>query len=118
MRAVDLFAGLGGATLGLELAGAEVLLAANHWPFAVDVHALNHPGTRHECQDLRQADFSTWPDVELGWASPACQGHSTAAQPARKRSDRVHRTHDAIRATAWAVVDFAEVKRRGPADES
>lgn len=110
-KVVDLFAGLGGATAGMIDAGAEVLLAANHWKWAVDVHASNHPATRHECQDLRQADFSTWPDVDLGWASPACQGHSAAAKPARKRSGRVSMTHDRLRATAWAVVDFAEVKR-------
>lgn len=111
VRAVDLFAGLGGATTGLASEGARVLLAANHWRFAVDTHALNHPGTAHQCQDLRQADFGAWPDVDLGWASPACQGHSQASQPQRKRDPSVRKTHDALRATSWAVVDFAEVKR-------
>lgn len=111
IRAVDLFAGLGGATAGLEAEGVEVVLAANHWKFAVDVHALNHPRTRHVLQDLRQADFAAWPDVDLGWASPACQGHSQAAQPARAKNPKVRGTHDRLRATAWAVVDFAEVKR-------
>lgn len=111
IRAADLFAGLGGATAGLEQGGAEVLVAANHWRFAVECHRLNHPRTRHELQDLRQADFGAWPDVDLGWASPSCQGHSAAAKPARKRSGKVQRTHDLLRATAWAVVDFAEVKR-------
>lgn len=111
MKAIDLFAGLGGATHGMECAGIEVCLAANHWSWAVQTHALNHRSTKHLCQDLRQADFSTWPDVELGWASPSCQGHSQAAQPARKASGRVQRTHDQLRASSWAVVDFAEVKR-------
>lgn len=111
LTAVDLFAGLGGTTSGLSMAGYDVLLAANHWSFAVETHALNHPKTEHRLQDLKQADFASWPDFDLGWASPSCQGHSQAAQPARKASGKVQRTHDLLRSTAWAVVDMAEVKR-------
>ena len=105
MRAVDLFAGWGGFTLGAELAGVEVVWAANHWPLAVEAHALNHPRTAHACQDLRQADWTALPRYDLLLAAPACQGHSQASQPGR----RPH--HDADRATAWAVVDCAEVTR-------
>ena len=50
-RAVDLFAGWGGFTEGAErVPGVDVLWAANHWPLAVEAHALNHPGTAHSCQ--------------------------------------------------------------------
>ena len=103
MRAVDLFAGWGGFTLGAERAGAKVVWAANHWPLAVQAHALNHPQTRHACQDLRQADWTALPRYELLLAAPACQGHSQASQPKRRRY------HDGLRATAWAVVDCADV---------
>jgi DNA (cytosine-5)-methyltransferase 1 len=109
MIAVDLFAGWGGFTLGAEAAGAEVAYAANHWPLAVEAHALNHPNTKHVCQDLRQADWSQLPQFDLLLASPACQGHSPAAQPGRAQSNTTRETHDALRATAWAVVDCAEV---------
>lgn len=102
MRAIDLFAGWGGFTAGATAAGAEVLWAANHWPVAVEAHAHNHPTTEHVCQDLRQADWSTLPGYDLLLAAPACQGHSTASQPKRRRY------HDALRATAWAVVDCAD----------
>lgn len=102
-RAVDLFAGFGGFTSGATAAGVRVVYAANHWPLAVDVHAANHPETRHECQDLRQADWTALPRYDVLLASPACQGHSQASQPKR----RVY--HDAMRATAWAVVDCADV---------
>ncbi len=105
MRAVDLFAGWGGFTCGAEQAGARVLWAANHWPLAVAAHSLNHPHAKHVCQDLRQADWTSLPAYELLLAAPACQGHSTASQPQRRRY------HDALRATAWAVVDCAEVTR-------
>lgn len=101
MRAIDLFAGAGGFSTGARLAGVEVVWAANHWQLAVDVHAANHPGTEHACQDLQQADWTQVPEHDLLLASPACQGHSKA-----KGKERPH--HDAQRATAWAVVSAAE----------
>lgn len=103
MKAVDLFAGFGGFTLGAEQAGVEVVWASNHWQLAVTAHAANHPNAQHVCQDLRQADWSTLPRYDLLLASPACQGHSSASQPRRTKR------HDADRATAWAVVDCADV---------
>lgn len=45
---VDLFAGGGGASLGIEMAmGRAVDVAVNHNPEAVAIHAANHPSTRH-----------------------------------------------------------------------
>ena len=103
MRCVDLFAGWGGFTLGAENAGLDVVYAANHWPLAVEAHEINHPSAQHVCQDLRQADWTALPEYDLLLASPACQGHSRASQPKRRHF------HDALRASAWAVVDCAEV---------
>ena len=103
MRAIDLFAGAGGFTAGAEMAGARVVWAANHWRAAVECHAANHPHVHHVCQDLRQADFTKLPRFDLLLASPACQGHSYASQSKRRPK------HDADRATAWAVVDCANV---------
>jgi len=103
VRCVDLFAGWGGFSIGAEQAGARVVYAANHWPLAVQAHAANHPHTQHVCQDLRQADWSALPSYDVLLAAPACQGHSTASQPKRRAY------HDGLRATAWAVVDCADV---------
>lgn len=104
MKAIDLFAGAGGFTVGAEMAGCEVVWAANHWQDAVTVHAANHPSTVHVLQDLHQADWTQVPAHDLLLASPACQGHSRA-----RGKDRMH--HDAQRATAWAVVSAAECHR-------
>lgn len=109
LRAIDLFAGWGGFTEGAEQAGARVVWAANHWPLAVEAHAANHPRVEHVCQDLRQADWSKLPAYDLLLASPACQGHSQAAQPGRARSACERVRHDALRSTAWAVVECADV---------
>jgi DNA (cytosine-5)-methyltransferase 1 len=103
VRAVELFAGWGGFTSGAKAAGVEIVWAGNHWKLACDVYAANHNGITPVCQDLRQADWSSLPDHELLLAAPACQGHSSASRPRRRRY------HDAMRATAWAVVDCAEV---------
>jgi DNA (cytosine-5)-methyltransferase 1 len=105
VKAVDLFAGFGGLSLGAKRAGVNVVWAANHWKYAVETHAANHPETEHVCQDLRQADWSRLPRFDMLLAAPACQGHSKASQPKRTLF------HDALRATAWAVVDCAEVTR-------
>lgn len=101
---VDLFAGMGGFSEGATAAGVEVLWAANHWPAAVEVHAANHPNTRHLIQDLHEADWTQVPEHDVLMASPACQGHSRA-----RGKDRPH--HDAARNTAWAVINAAEVLR-------
>jgi DNA (cytosine-5)-methyltransferase 1 len=104
MKAIDLFAGAGGFSTGATMAGCSVVWAANHWQAAVDVHAANHPGTAHACQDLHQADWTQVPTHDLLMASPACQGHSRA-----RGKERPH--HDAQRSTAWAVVSAAECHR-------
>jgi DNA (cytosine-5)-methyltransferase 1 len=111
LDSVDLFSGIGGGTEAMTSVGLNVLVAANHWRFAVDTHTQNHPNIHHELQDLRQANFAAWPDFDIGWCSPSCQGSSQAAQPARKKSAQVRSTHDRFRSTAWAVIDLAEVKR-------
>jgi DNA (cytosine-5)-methyltransferase 1 len=103
MKAIDLFSGWGGFTLGAEQAGVRVVWAGNHWKLAVDAHAVNHPHVEHVCQDLRQADWTALPRFDVMLASPACQGHSTASQPKRRLY------HDEMRATAWSVVDCADV---------
>lgn len=104
MIAVDLFAGMGGFTAGVEAAGCSVVWAANHWPEAVAVHAANHPRTAHACQDLHQMDWSQVPSHDLLTASPACQGFSRARGAHQPR-------HDVARSTAWAVVAAAECRR-------
>lgn len=104
MRCADLFAGWGGFSLGAEMAGHEVVWAANHWQLAVDAHAANVPNAHHVCQDLNQANFYDVPEIDVLLAAPACQGHSMASQPKRRRF------HDALRSTAWAVVSCADAK--------
>lgn len=106
MKAIDLFAGAGGFSTGAAMAGAQVIWAANHWPLAVQYHAVNHPAADHLCQDLHQADWSQVPSSDILLAAPCCQGHSKARGKAKGNPQ-----HDASRSTAWAVVSAAEYLR-------
>lgn len=111
MKTSDSFAGIGGLTQGVIEGGGEVIWAANHWPWAVETHAMNHPGITHVCQDLNQANFHALPEIDFAVAGPSCPGFSSAAQPARKKSGTVRGRHNKLRANAWAVVELAEAKR-------
>lgn len=106
MKAIDLFAGAGGFSTGALMASCNVVWAANHWQAAVNIHALNHPGAQHVCQDLQQARWADVPAHDLLLASPCCQGHSKARGKASGNPQ-----HDASRSTAWAVVSAAEFHR-------
>lgn len=102
MIAVDLFAGGGGASLGIEWAtGHAPIMAVNHCRAAIEMHAANHPGTLHlheSVWDVRARDFAGTP-VDLLWASPDCT-HFSRAKGAAPRSKE-------IRSLAWVIVDWA-----------
>lgn len=106
MKAIDLFAGAGGFSTGAQMAGIDLVWAANHWPAAVAIHAANHPGAEHACQDLHQTNWMDVPAHDILLASPCCQGHSRARGKANGNPQ-----HDASRSTAWAVVSAAEYHR-------
>lgn len=105
---VDLFAGGGGASAGIEQAiGRHVDIAINHDPEAVSLHEANHPQTRHYVSDV----FAAAPRAVTGgrpvgllWASPDCTFHSKArgGKPHRDRNQARRR-----RALAWVVVRWA-----------
>lgn len=99
---VDLFAGGGGASLGLARAYREPDVAINHNPVAVAVHRLNHPHTAHYVCDVFEVDpiaATGGRPVGVLWASPDCRHHSKA-KGGKPRSKRV-------RGLAWVVIRWA-----------
>ena len=101
---VDLFAGGGGASTGIEQAiGRAVDIAVNHDPEAVSLHEANHPQTRHFVSDVFEVDPHTVTEgrpVGLLWASPDCK-HFSKAKGGKPRSKK-------IRALAWVVIKWAK----------
>jgi DNA (cytosine-5)-methyltransferase 1 len=100
---VDLFAGGGGASTGIEAAlGRPVDIAINHDRLALAVHESNHPATAHLTEDIwaaRPADVVRGRPVGLLWASPDCTHHSNAKGGKPRRQE--------IRALADAVIPWA-----------
>ncbi len=78
MKAVDLFCGAGGTSLGAEQAGAELIFAVNHWIVAVRTHFSNFPNARHANARLEHVPPGESPRMDLLLASPECTGHSRA----------------------------------------
>lgn len=89
---VDLFAGGGGASTGIEQAtGRPVDIAVNHDPEAVSLHQVNHPQTEHYVSNVWEVDPRTVTKgrrIGLLWASPDCTYHSKArgGKPHRDRN--------------------------------
>lgn len=79
---VDLFAGGGGASVGLAAAlGREPDVAVNHDEIAITVHRKNHPETRHYTKDIFEVpplEATGGQPVDILWASPDCTHHSRA----------------------------------------
>lgn len=105
---VDLFAGGGGASTGIEQAiGRPVDIAINHDPEAVSLHQANHPQTQHFVSDVFEVDpvvVTEGRPVGLLWASPDCKHFSKAkgGKPVSKK----------IRSLAGVVIKW--VKALGP----
>lgn len=113
---LDLFCGAGGSSTGLVGAGMQVILAANHWPLAVEVHQLNHPDADHDCADISAVDPRRYPATDVLWASPECTNHSVAKGVKRATgqvdlfgSNEPDPSAERSRATMWDVPRFAEV---------
>jgi len=100
---VDLFAGGGGASLGIEQAfGRSPDISVNHDADAVAMHAANHPNTHHLRCDVFEVDpveATGGRQVGLLWASPDCK-HFSKAKGGKPRSKK-------IRSLAWVVVKWA-----------
>jgi DNA (cytosine-5)-methyltransferase 1 len=109
---VDLFAGGGGASTGIEWAlGRSPDVAVNHDAEAVAMHAANHPETRHLCGDVwhyAPREVTQGRPVDLLWASPTCTFFSKAKGGPLNREIATK-----VRGLAWVVVRYArEVQPR------
>ena len=79
MKAIDFFSGAGGASLGLHMAGIDLLHAFDFDADACATHRANIPSPV-TCADLEAIDLHDLPDADLWWASPPCQAWSVAGK--------------------------------------
>jgi len=84
MTVIDLFAGVGGLSLGAARAGFNVMGAVELDKHAIAAHAINFPNTTHIAEDIAQLDGKAilnrlgLKEGELGGiiGGPPCQGFS------------------------------------------
>lgn len=92
---IDLFAGAGGLSLGLERAGFQSLYANEYIERFAKTYALNHPETVVDTRDIRTVDPEAIREklgiqkgeLDLVAGGPPCQGFSVNA-PTRSIDDR------------------------------
>jgi DNA (cytosine-5)-methyltransferase 1 len=116
LTATDLFCGAGGSSQGVVDAGAEVVLALNHWKLAVETHNTNFPNTLHECTDISACDPRRYPSTHILIASPECVNHSLAkgkrrkllGQPELWEAPKIDPAEERSRCTMLDVPRFAE----------
>ncbi|SDB56458.1 DNA (cytosine-5)-methyltransferase 1 [Ruminococcaceae bacterium FB2012] len=90
---IDLFAGAGGLSCGLELAGFTPVLANELVDQYAKTYQINHPGTKVIVGDVRQVDekelhnlVKEYGEIDLIAGGPPCQGFSVNA-PVRSLDD-------------------------------
>ncbi|MGV6398107.1 DNA cytosine methyltransferase [Pseudomonas caspiana] len=84
LKALDLFSGCGGLSVGLQQAGFQVAAAVEIDPKAQETYALNHPDVKLYSEDIRKLDaLSVLRDLglkkgelDLLAGCPPCQGFS------------------------------------------
>ncbi len=104
MKAVDLFAGAGGLSLGARLAGIDVIAAVEKDADAARTYSRNHPNTTVLCDDVRRLSSLPPTDTSAGtllFGGPPCQGYSTSNQ----------RTRDKNNPENWLFLDFSKLAK-------
>lgn len=105
---IDLFAGGGGASTGIEAAvGRPIDIAVNHDPEAIRMYKVNHPDTLTLTEDVFSVDLEPYirgQEVDLLWGSPDCR-HYSVARGGKPRDN-------GIRVLPWAV--YGHCKKVSP----
>jgi DNA (cytosine-5)-methyltransferase 1 len=101
---IDSFAGGGGTSEGVVAAlGCDPDIAVNHDRYALAMHRINHPNTKHLVEDVVSIDaigMCAGRPVGALWMSPDCKDHSKAkgGKPRDKN----------IRGLAWACFGWVK----------
>jgi DNA (cytosine-5)-methyltransferase 1 len=111
----DMFCGAGGMSAGAVLAGATIVLGANHSAISCASFQKNHPDAKVDCADICSTDPRRYPPADLLLAGPECTHHSYARGRAKNDESLFDPKGDLVaersRATMWDVVRFTEYHR-------
>lgn len=112
LKAIDLFCGAGGLTLGLQQAGFEVIGAVEILPIAAETYKKNHPKVDLQTSDIRDLSpellMKKWDlkkgELDLIAGCPPCQGFSSIRT--RNKSSSVE---DARNDLVFEYIKFVQV---------
>ncbi|MGX1812241.1 DNA cytosine methyltransferase [Nocardia sp. NPDC055321] len=111
----DLFCGSGGLSEGFRQAGFQICTCSNHALAALATHAWNHRTAFHHLANLHETNFARiYRHTDVLGAGISCRGHSPAARRKLLTLEEELAMKDEItadRATAWAVIDAADINR-------
>lgn len=78
MRALDLFSGPGGLSLGMKAAGIEPIASVEKSKDAVETYSAHTPSAQHFRSDIRKISFEPYRGkVDIVFGGPPCQPFST-----------------------------------------
>ena len=118
MRAIDLYAGIGGWSLGLRLAGVEVVKSYEWWQPAIDTHNGNHD-TGLKPTNIRTMNLDELPDnIDLVVGSPPCtqfsysnRGGSGDLSDGQIDLERFFAIVDRLKPRYWAMENVPRVAK-------
>lgn len=89
MRAIDLFSGAGGLSIGVQAAGFQIVLAVENDRYASTTYRRNHPETHVEGQEITKVNFQSWVGmIDLVAGGPPCQPFSVAGNQRAAEDER------------------------------
>ncbi|TFB09318.1 DNA cytosine methyltransferase [Candidatus Marinimicrobia bacterium MT.SAG.2] len=104
MIGVDIFAGVGGMSLGAAYSKIDVKVAIENDPYAAATYKFNHPKTKVIVEDIRSIRIEDLPKSKkskvLFGGSP-CQGFSTSNQKTRNKSNP----------SSWLLMEFIRIAK-------
>lgn len=80
MKVIDLFAGVGGLSLGFNMAGMEIVFAVEHDEAIAKTYEMNHENTDMYCANIEDLNIQSlhekYGSVDVVIGGPPCQGFS------------------------------------------
>lgn len=111
-KAIDLFSGCGGTTLGLRKAGFNVIAGVENDPLAIETYQHNHPKVKVFASDIKELDAADVMaelclvpgELDLLAGCPPCQGFSSI-----RIKNRVENYQDPRNNLVFKFLEWVEV---------